>query len=104
MEKNRVEELLKADREGRLLVLPAKMGTPIYVVVCKSKRFFNHQTEKWFSYVNKTSIKPSNAFRVLEEYGKIYFLDKEEAQRVSDVLNEDAIAGRFKKESIWRDS
>ena len=61
--------LVKADAEGRLVVLPCKLGTKVYKI--SSRLNGNHEIVKtWFSL---TYIKP-------DDFGKTVFLTREEAE------------------------
>ena len=95
-----VDSLIKAKKEGRLLVLPVPIGHRIYMVVSKSKAMFDHTTENWFAYVKKTSLKKSNLLKCVEEYGKTVFTSEHEARMVVDELNKEALAGAYRNESL----
>lgn len=68
--------LLQAQKERRLLVLPCPMGAKIYMIVRKYSRL---QRRDLF-FIKVSQLKESNFFRVLREFGKTIFDEREEAQ------------------------
>ncbi len=93
-------ELIKARDEGRILVLPVPFGSTLYMVVSKSKSLFDFREENWFAYVKKTTLKPSNLLRAIKEYGRTFFVNEEEAKAIADLLNKEALAGKYEDESL----
>ena len=75
-----IRDLIKAEQEGRLVVLPCKAGSLIYVGIKPAiiTRFFGYVRERYFHAVfcdeNKGIDIP------FEELGKTVFLTREEAE------------------------
>ena len=75
-----VQELLQAEQDGRLVVLPCKAGTLIYIGIRPAiiTQFFGYVRERYFHAVfcdeNKGIDIP------FEELGKTVFLTREEAE------------------------
>ena len=67
---NRMEELAKAEAEGRLLVLPCKVGTVVYIAGSK------YRAGRWETWVNTGKFRLSD----LEKLGKTVFLTREQAE------------------------
>lgn len=67
---DRMEELAKAEAEGRLLVLPCKVGDVVYIIGSKYRA---GRDETW---VNTGKFR----FSDLEKLGKTVFLNREEAE------------------------
>lgn len=88
----RVEEIAKAEADGRLVVLPCKNGDPVWYIFCSDELceakvvgvYLNSYTnpQLWLSiefhskFVGTHTIK----FRVDLELGKTVFLTREEAE------------------------
>lgn len=73
----RIRELLKADKDGRLMVLPCKVGDTVYLIV--TKRVRNYTPE--FRFVKKSRLTFLNMERILQDFGKEAFLTREEAEK-----------------------
>lgn len=82
--------LLQAQKERRLLVLPCPMGAKIYMIVRKYSRL---QRRDLF-FIKVSQLKESNFFRVLREFGKTIFDEREEAQAMMAKLETVEIALR----------
>lgn len=74
---NRLRKLAEADRDGRVVVLPCKMGDTVYLIVTKRAR--NYTPE--FRFVKKSRLTFSNMERILQDFGKEAFLTREEAEK-----------------------
>ena len=68
----RLRELAEADRDGRLVVLPCKVGDTVYLIVTKRAR--NYTPE--FRFVKKSRLTFSNMERILQDFGKEAFLTR----------------------------
>ena len=72
---DRLKELADADKEGRCLILPCKIGTPVYEVAwhigCAA---FDDESYK---YISPTKF----SLDMVDEFGKTIFLTKEDAER-----------------------
>ena len=76
----RLEELVKADEDGRLVVLPCKVGDTVYFALLG--RIIEKQVFSIVSFSNSTRIYcdgTSEYFRP-EDIGKTFFLTREEAE------------------------
>ena len=68
----RLRELAEADRDGRLVVLPCKVGDTVYLIVTKRAR--NYTPE--FRFVKKSRLTFSNMERILQDFVKEAFLTR----------------------------
>ena len=73
----RIRELLKADKDGRLVVLPCKVGDTVY------RLQYIEQTPGRF-VVGVVEIKFTLIW--LEEFGKTVFLTREEAEKALEAM------------------
>ena len=81
---NRMLELLKADKEGRVLVLPCKIGDSVYVLrgekVTECYAYRLHATKSCLDvFVKNDDI--DGVPRTALEFGKTVFLTREEAEK-----------------------
>lgn len=74
---NRLRKLAEADRDGRVVVLPCKVGDTVYLIVTKRAR--NYRPE--FRFVKKSRLTLLNMERILQDFGKEAFLTREEAEK-----------------------
>ena len=86
----RIRELLKADKDGRLVVLPCRIGSTVYVLI-QDNTIFYQETNGW--YIGEDTIdaiakdgfylgNPEDGdFRPNDAIGEIVFLTREEAER-----------------------
>ena len=81
----RILELLKADMDGRLVVLPCKVGDPVYLIVTKRAR--NYTPE--FRFVKKSRLTFLNMERILQDFGKEAFLTHEEAEAALEAMKDE---------------
>lgn len=70
---SRMVELMKADKDGRLVVLPCKAGTPVWRI----SRTFATYPDKSEQYVRNDTFFLSD----LLAFGKTVFLTREEAEK-----------------------
>lgn len=73
----RIIELMEAEKDGRLVVLPFKVGDFVYLIAIKRK-YVNHPMHT--PYIKVVEIKPENAYKYINEIGKTVFLTREEAE------------------------
>ena len=78
----RLRELAEADKDGRLVVLPCKVGDTVYLIVTKRARVYMPE----FSFVKKSRLTFSNMERVLQDFGKAVFLAREEAEKALEAM------------------
>ena len=78
----RLRELAEADKDGRVLVLPCKMGDTVYLIVTKRAR--NYTPE--FRFVKKSRLTFLNMERILQGFGKEVFLTREEAEAALEAM------------------
>ena len=77
----RIRKLLAADKDGRVVVLPCKVGDTVYFALLG--RIIEKQVFSIVSFSNSTRIYcdgTSEYFRP-EDIGKIFFLTREEAEK-----------------------
>lgn len=73
----RLNEILKAEKDGRLVVLPYKIGDLVYRIAVR-KKYLNHLMDT--PYIKVVEIKTENALKYKSEIGKTVFLTREEAE------------------------
>lgn len=83
--KARLRELAEADRDGRLVVLPCKVGDTVYLIVTKRAR--NYTPE--FRFVKKSRLTFLNMERILQDFGKEAFLAREEAKKALEAMKDE---------------
>lgn len=79
---DRLRELAEADKDGRLVVLPRKVGDTVYLIVTKRAR--NYTPE--FRFVKKSRLTFLNMERILQDFGKEAFLTREEAEKTLEAM------------------
>ena len=79
---DRLRELAEADKDGRLVVLPCKVGDTVYLIVTKRAR--NYTPE--FRFVKKSRLTFLNMERILQDFGKEAFLAREEAKKALEAM------------------
>ena len=72
---NRIIELAEADKAGRVVVLPCKVGDTVYLIVTKRARVYMPE----FRFIKKSKLTFLNMERILQDFGKTVFLTREEA-------------------------
>lgn len=83
---DRLEELVEADKDGRLVVLPCKVGDTVYFALLG--RIIEKQVFSIVSFSNSTRIYcggTSEYFRP-EDIGKTFFLTREEAEKALEAM------------------
>lgn len=73
----RIIELMEAEKDGRLVVLPFKVGDFVYLIAIK-RQYVNHPMHT--PYIKVVEIKPENAYKYINEIGKTVFLTRKEAE------------------------
>lgn len=79
---DRLRELAEADKDGRLVVLPCKVGDTVYLIVTKRAR--NYTPE--FRFVKKSRLTFLNMERILQDFGKEASLTREEAEKTLEAM------------------
>ena len=82
----RLRELAEADKDGRLMVLPCKVGDTVYFALLG--RIIEKQVFSIVSFSNSTRIYcggTSEYFRP-EDIGKTFFLTREEAEKALEAM------------------
>ena len=74
---SRVRVLAEADKDGRVAVLPCKVGDTVYLIVTKRARIYAPE----FRFIKKSKLTFLNMERVLQDFGKTVFLTREEAEK-----------------------
>lgn len=85
----RIRKLLKADEDGRLVVLPCKVGDTVYFALLG--RSIEKQVFSIVSFSNSTRIYcdgTSEYFRP-EDIGKTFFLTREEAEAALEAMKDE---------------
>lgn len=85
----RIRKLLKADEDGRLVVLPCKVGDTVYFALLG--RIIEKQVFSIVSFSNSTRIYcdgTSEYFRP-EDIGKTFFLTREEAEAALEAMKDE---------------
>ena len=83
---NRIVELMDAEAEGRLVVLPCKVGDTVFCILAMGKEIIEDIVEDADIWSIKDGIKVRLTLKtfkdyVVGEFGKTVFLTKEEAER-----------------------
>lgn len=81
----RLRELAEADKDGRVTVLPCKVGDTVYLIVTKRAR--NYTPE--FRFVKKSRLTFLNMERILQDFGKEAFLAREEAEKALEAMKDE---------------
>ena len=85
----RLRELAEADRDGRVVVLPCKVGDTVYFALLG--RIIEKQVFSIVSFSNSTRIYcggTSEYFRP-EDIGKAFFLTREEAEAALEAMKDE---------------
>lgn len=86
---DRMKELAEADRDGRVVVLPCKVGDTVYFDLLE--RIIEKQVFSIVSFSNSTRIYcggTSEYFRP-EDIGKTFFLTREEAEKALEAMKDE---------------
>ena len=81
---SRVMVLAEADKDGRLVVLPCKVGDTVYLIVTKRAKVYMPE----FRFVKKSRLTFFNMERVLQDFGKAVFLTREEAEKALEAMKD----------------
>lgn len=79
---NRIIELAEADKAGRVVVLPRKVGDTVYLIVTKRARIYTPE----FRFIKKSRLTFLNMERVLRDFGKTVFLTREKAEAALEAM------------------
>ena len=79
---DRLHELAEADKDGRVVVLPCKVGDTVYLIVTKRAKVYMPE----FSFVKKSRLTFLNMERILQDFGKTAFLTREEAEAALEAM------------------
>lgn len=82
---NRLRKLAEADKDGRLVVLPCRVGDTVYLIVTKRAR--NYTPE--FRFVKKSRLTFLNMERILQDFSKEAFLTREEAEKALEAMKDE---------------
>mgnify|MGYP007106423698 CR=1 FL=1 len=80
-----IRELLKADRDGRLVVLPCKVGDVVYgfhgekTILPMVAKWIETNTDGWCIAAQYTPMAPR--FYRFSDFGKTVFLNREDAEK-----------------------
>ena len=86
---NRIRDLAEADKDGRLVVLPCKVGDTVYFALLG--RIIEKQVFSIVSFSNSTRIYcdgTSEYFRP-EDIGKTFFLTREAAEKALETMKDE---------------
>lgn len=81
----RIRELLKADKEGRVVVLPCKVGDVVYgfhgrrTILPMVTKWIETNTDGWAVAAQYVPMAPK--FYQFSDFGKTVFMTREEAER-----------------------
>lgn len=81
----RLREMAEADKDGRVVVLPCKVGDTVYLIVTKRARIYTPE----FRFIKKSCLTFLNMERVLRDFGKTVFLTREEAEKTLEAMEDD---------------
>ena len=80
----RLRELAEADKDGRVVALPCKVGDTVYLIVTKRARTYTPE----FRFIKKSHLTFLNMERVLQDFGKAAFLTREEAEKALEAMKD----------------
>ena len=86
---DRFRQLAKADKDGRLAVLPCKVGDTVYFTLLG--KIIEKQVFSIVSFSNSTRIYCSGTSEYFrpEDIGKTFFLTREEAEKALEAKKDD---------------
>lgn len=73
----KISQWLQAEKDGRLVVMPYKIGDLVYQIAVR-KKYLNRSM--CTPYIKSVEIKTENAFKYMNDIGKTAFLTREEAE------------------------
>lgn len=88
----RIRELLKADKAGRVVVLPCKVGDVVYgfhgekTILPMVAKWIETNTDGWCIAVQYTPMAPR--FYRFSDFGKTVFLTREEAEKALEAMKD----------------
>lgn len=88
---DRVQELSEANKDGRLVVLPCKVGDVVYgfhggkTILPMVAKWIETNTDGWCIAAQYTPMAPK--FYLFSDFGKTVFLIREEAEKALEALN-----------------
>ena len=88
---NRLRELAEADKDGRCVVLPCKVGDVVYgfhgekTILPMVAKWIETNTDGWCIAVQYAPMTPR--FYKFSDFGKTVFLTREEAEKALEVKN-----------------
>lgn len=86
----RTRELLKADKDGRVVVLPCKVGDVVYgfhngqTILPMVAKWVETSADGWTIAVQYTPMAPN--FYLFSDFGKTVFLTREEAEKALEAM------------------
>lgn len=89
----RIRELLKADKNGRLVVLPCKVGDVVYgfhegkTILPMVAKWIETNTDGWYIAVQYVPMAPR--FYRFSDFGKTVFLTYEEAKAALEAMKDE---------------
>ena len=89
----RIRQLLKADRDGRLVVLPCNVGDVVYgfygekTILPMVAKWIETNTDGWCIAAQYTPMAPR--FYRFSDFGKTVFLTRKEAEKALEAKNND---------------
>ena len=89
---DRMLELLKADKAGRLVVLPCKVGDVVYgfhgekTILPMVAKWIETNTDGWCIAVQYAPMTPR--FYQFSDFGKTVFLTREEAEKALEAMKD----------------
>lgn len=89
----RIRELLKADNDGRLVVLPCKVGDIVYgfhgrrTILPMVAKWIETNTDGWCIAAQYTPMAPR--FYRFSDFGKTVFLTREEAKKALEAMKDE---------------
>lgn len=90
-ELDRLRELVEADREGRCVILPLPLGSPVWKI--KYPERIDENGEVWVIYSTKGATIEQAPFSLtlsmIDQIGKIYWLTKDEAEAALKAREQD---------------
>lgn len=90
---DRLRELAEADRDGRLVVLPCKVGDVVYgfhgekTILPMVAKWIETNTDGWCIAAQYTPMAPK--FYQFSDFGKTVFLTREEAKKALEAKSND---------------
>ena len=89
---DRLRELAEADRDGRLVVLPCKVGDIVYgfhgekTILPMVAKWIESNTDGWCIAAQYTPMAPK--FYRFSDFGKTVFLTREEAEKALEAMKD----------------